>query len=395
MQKETYELIVEPITGVHIGTGEKILPLDYIVTESRQGNHLYIKYSTDKILGRVACDTMKRQQFERASLSGNMKELREFFNANADVKNHPEELAAVCGVTGEFSKRYNEKKDGDPLDNALEVCEMYRPSGKKTPVIPGSSLKGAIRTAVLNDFISRLDDRDYQRFADEIKDKKQKTGKPGNADLPIQQKLLGNYRDAKQDPFRAVEISDCTFPAKGTQLVGLLKNISVNKRNGELESVDMQMIAEILKGTLLNPDIKGTGKIRFALNLSDCPNGVRKKITAGDIVSACNYFYKREFDAEYKNFYEAASYSDECKYIERLKDIVHETASQSASFLLRVGRWSQVEFVTYEETYRDPKTPVKRGKEMPYGTTRTVFSCDDGLYLPLGWCKCTLRKTHG
>lgn len=76
------------------------------------------------------------------------------------------------------------------------------------PVIPGSSLKGSIRTAILNAAL----DETYMR------------DKLPRDDRRLQQELL-DYKDAKQDPFHAVQIGDCKFLAKGTQLVGLVKNV--------------------------------------------------------------------------------------------------------------------------------------------------------------------------
>ena len=61
------------------------------------------------------------------------------------------------------------------------------------------------------------------------------------------------------------------------------------------------------------------------------------------------------------------------------------------SFVIRVGRWSQVEFVTFGSDFRSPKTsPGKGGKPKGWGGTRTLFDYN-GQYLPMGWCKCTIK----
>ena len=78
--------------------------------------------------------------------------------------------------------------------------------------------------------------------------------------------------------------------------------------------------------------------------------------------------------------------------IVELKKIIDAIPDDSENeFLLRIGHWSQVEFVTLEENFRNPKTPVRKGKVMPYGTSRIVLNYN-GQYLPMGWCKCTVEK---
>ncbi len=138
----------------------------------------------------------------------------------------------------------------------------------------------------------------------------------------------------------------------------------------------------------------GIADIRFNYDLTkrDLPEiGVSKKITKEEIIKSCNNFYLRTFEEDYKKFYkEAVDKVDSITQLyKELKDIA---SSQTNSFIIKVGRWSQVEYVTYGNDLRDPKTPKRKGKIMPWGTTRWVFD-NDGQYLPLGWCKCTIEET--
>ena len=62
-----------------------------------------------------------------------------------------------------------------------------------------------------------------------------------------------------------------------------------------------------------------------------------------------------------------------------LKNQIDRITKEENSFVIRLGRWSQFEFVTlYDEN-------KKRGG------TRTLFDYN-GQYLPMGWCKCTISK---
>lgn len=62
------------------------------------------------------------------------------------------------------------------------------------------------------------------------------------------------------------------------------------------------------------------------------------------------------------------------KLFMEIKNITEKESENS--FIIRLGRWSQFEFVTlYDENHN-------------FGASRTVLNYD-GQYLPMGWCKCT------
>ena len=372
MAKEHYTLTVEPVTCVHIGTGEQLSPLDYTISRSKQGNDLFINFLSESILKRIAADPKKSAEFERLSSGGDMKALAGFFHENA--KNA--DINYICHCTREFLKIWEENKDKDPLQNGRFVEQMYRQGMR--PVIPGSSLKGSVRTAILNAALEDCYNRNNLR---------------GKKDNQIQKELL-DFKDAKNDPFRALQFGDCVFDGRGTQIVGALKNIKTDRDGEVVEHNTSQILAEAIKGYFLRngTDANLAGEARFALDVDLAEEkAVSKKITIQDIVNACNDFYWREFKTEYEKFYKNACGS-ECDAITKLhKELkaVAEDAQKQNEFIIRVGRWSQVEFVTFDENFRSPKTRRgKDGKPLPYGKTRTVFNYD-GLYLPLGWCRCS------
>lgn len=383
--KERYIIKIEPLTAVHIGTGNELTPLDYKVTRTKQGNLLYIKFSSDKILKRLieTENQQKLKQFEIASAKGNMKELQMFFQNNVDSSS----IEYPCEATSEFVQLYNANSQKDPLDNALCVLQMYRPEGDKTPVITGSSLKGSVRTAVLNSILYNIPDGKYNELKEKfskLDERKQK-----NFDSDLQKALLGNYKDAKAEPFRGIRFFDCTFPAKDSQIIVRLDNVSVDKYNEKLKTTGMQILAEAIKGKLLGTNLCSECYAEIDSDLFST-NQIVHKLTMENIVKACNEFFKIQFDNEYEKFYEHI-YDGSCNFVNKLKQIIEETANSKNSFVVRLGRWSQVEFVTFGSDFRKPKTPVRKGKVMPYGTSRTVLNYND-QYLPMGWCKCTVEK---
>ena len=395
MAQKIYTLT--PLTGVHIGTGEELTPLDYKIA-SKVGNldlkkPTYWKFSNDRILQRLLGDKNEQavSAFERASVDGNMKELQKFFQENCT---NTKDTDYPCEVTHGFLKTYKANLGKDPHQNAAKVLQMYRTEGTPRPVIPGSSLKGSIRTALLNRYLADLSDNDYDFMQKDFDQEQKKSPRERNFNRyeeRIQQKLF-DYSDAKNDPLRAVSFSDCGFKATGTQLVGGLNLVSYNKHTENLEPVGAQIQAEVLRGELLGG--KAISELCISINekLQKAPFPLKKDgqpkciktITFEDIQKSCNYFFLNEFHGEYEKFYKQVNDGTE-ELILRLKNMLEKAVNTRGNFIIRVGRWSQVEFVTLEESFRKPETRIVKGKPLGYGGTRTLFDYD-GKYVPMGWC---------
>lgn len=380
MEKEKYILKVEPITCVHIGNGDELTPLDYMLVKSKQ----YVVYDSDVILQQIAGNKEKFTIFDRASTSNNMIKLQDFFHNEILPNNDTNRfnygaLKYLCHVTKEFAENYNHNEKTDPLENGRFVQQMYHNERTGQPVIPGSSLKGSIRTAILNGL---LDEYTMVSNLKNLKDDK------------MQKELLGKYKDAKQDPFRAVEIADCSFEGKGTQMVGLIKNVKKGKDNELEEHNTSTLQAEVIKGELCSKETSVLGianmRINSELTRIELPEKViSKKVTKEVIIKSCNSFYLKTFKEDYNKFYKDAV--DKVDSITQLHKKLKEIADpqinpQTNSFIIKVGRWSQVEYVTYGHDFRNPT--AKKG----WGGTRWLFN-NDGQYLPLGWCKCTIEET--
>ncbi len=375
MSKQIYKLTIEPITCVHIGTGNQLTMLDYIVVDSEQKRQKYLKFSSDKLLRRIATDKEKSKAFETISSSNNMKGIMDFFHSNCSPKDDAE---YSCEVTKDFYDVYGKNRSKDPYETAAFVEQIYRPKESNTPVIPGSSLKGAIRTAVLNQQMHELSDETYDRLYENLN----RANNQQRYEKELQSKLLGDYKDAKNDPFRGVEISDCSFASDNSQIVGLVKNVFRNAQTGELLESSIPIQAEAIKGYFMGLPNKTVSQLRINSDLVN-KRALSRSITAKNIIDSCNYFYLREFEKEYASFYQEASIG--CDLIAELKSELKTITAAKNQFIIRVGKWSQVEFITFEENFR--RLPSGEGT----GITRSLFNYD-GQFLPFGWCKCTLEE---
>lgn len=391
--KTRYRLVIEPLTAIHVGTGETLTPLNYIVKELKEGSGrwLYCAFEWEKILGRLITEDKQEalNRYTQAVDRADMKFLQAFFHGEFKF----DDLLYPCDMTKEFIRLYHANIKKDPIENAAEVHRMYRPRGKKTPLIPGSSLKGAIRTALLDFQMQpdKMSDAVYNKLRDEFDktegDTKEKQRERSRFDNTMQKQLF-SYNDAKSDPLRALIIRDAAFAAKGTQLTGCLKNLRNEFGRGALSAITMQIQAEVIRGSLLGSKESAETAVLIDGDLQRSTQ-LKTYFSMEDIRNACNEFYLDEFKTEYNKFYQGCVES--VGIIDKLKSRLDAVKNDRQSFAVRLGRWIQAEFLTYNKDFRDPQTPKRHSKKQDWGTTRTVLDYD-GEYVPLGWCICRFEK---
>ena len=379
-----FDVTLQPLTGIHIGTGNSMTPMEYLI-DVVNGKNRYITYSSESILDRVVSDPKLLTEYEKACNDSSMVMLHHFFERNFSIR---KDLAYICDITKSFYQEYEMKSKKNPLDSTCDVFQMYRPLGKKAAVIPGSSLKGSIRTAMLNLVMHEWDDSSfYDSLYDRFTDAKERndTRKASYVEKDVQKKIMG--KDPKNDLFRTLSIGDAQFSPKGSQLVGKVINIVTQEYDHTLQAKGIPMYAEVLRGTLMDSETTGSSRFSIDRDLQEILFRNNRYGSMKSIIQACNYFFKREFVREATKFYDGVDDPRLGLYGE-LRSMIEQVPSDSEdTFLVRVGRWSQVEFVTLEPMYRLPKVPRDQG----HGNTRMVFDYD-GQLLPLGWCLCTVKE---
>ncbi|MDI6890222.1 MAG: type III-A CRISPR-associated RAMP protein Csm5 [Thermodesulfovibrionales bacterium] len=133
-----YKYEIEVLTSLHIGSGEKIYPLEYVIDKE------FIRVNMDKLF---AEPSFQREMFIRESKK------RDFylgaFDKNNSLKYPLYKTAIALSTASELTNNI-----GTP--NALVL--NFIKEGKNF-YIPGSSLKGAIRTAMLWNFLQEANIR--------------------------------------------------------------------------------------------------------------------------------------------------------------------------------------------------------------------------------------------
>ena len=367
--KHRYILKITPLTAVHIGTGLELTPFNYVIKLNKNRTPTLYRFIPGQVISFLSSE--QKKELEKLSESGNILPLRKFlynnFKAGMEIYSLP--------VSKDIAKSYVNNLQSER--NQLIINEMYRKGDIYSPVIPGSSLKGAIRTAVLNKKVREKTSRGYA---------------VPKINKEIQKQAL-NYKDAKDDPFRAVSISDCVIKKRSKNQV--VSNLFIYKNTrGENSRIEMQMTYELIRGKLFNGSAIGGVELLIDNPLIEFPpvgnwEGIKVKLNIKEIADSCNKFYKDAFKEEFNKHYGSCNEFLLKNNLEMLEREIDDIGSDSnkISFLLRVGRFSQVECVTLEEPYRSPFN--KKG----YGKTRTLARYND-LEMPLGWVRVDVKKAY-
>ena len=156
MHNETknYKIKLNPISPIHIGTGEAYEPMNYVI--DRGADDKYYMYVFDEFEFFKRLDEKSKDEFMKImdhSSNISLLKLQSFIkNRMALAKNlHYRKILA----SKDFGKEYIEKagkivqieKDAKEIINKLVVKKTFISPNLNKAIIPGSSLKGAVATA--------------------------------------------------------------------------------------------------------------------------------------------------------------------------------------------------------------------------------------------------------
>ena len=146
---ENYKLKLKVLTPVHIGSGETIGKNEYVIDQNR----VYIFDMYKLFQGLTKLNALKK--YENAVMSMSKFNLYKFFMDNNITKN-------TYKAWAEYS--YEIPEDADIKNMNITACikDAYH-----KPYIPGSSLKGALRTAVT---VNEILDGKAKNYSQKVKD---------------------------------------------------------------------------------------------------------------------------------------------------------------------------------------------------------------------------------
>jgi len=390
---ESRRLLISTLSPVHVGCGEDYDPTRYVIEddtlyEFEPGAALAMLNAQDrdqllKIVSSPANDRMLQQ-------------VQAFFYHHRQTliptasRRVPVGPKMVAFYQKRIGKTVQLEGDGSQLLNRLEIERTFFNPANGVPVLPGSSLKGALRTALLDGL---------------------NHGQPLVSDqersLALQQRLF-RYNRFEQDPMRLVHLMDAAFEDEAD--AGSELRFAVNRRrkapkpgeNSAQSQAEQRGLYRLLECVPAARFRVFAG--RLTVQQVDDIHDERSRLPAlplrwntRQIAAACNRFYRPQLETELKQMQERGYLDGNWVALlgRLLAGPVGERLNRNEAFLLRVGRHSGAESVTLDGVRnikilldKDKETGKQRFEYRATGTSWWLSASDiqdrAGM-LPFGW----------
>lgn len=369
---ETIDLRLTPLSPVHIGCGVDFEPTNYVVDEG-------VLFHFDP--SRVKLDALDRDRLIKAADGGPdaLPRIQAFFHERRDRFAAAATIAVplAAGVAAQHAARIGQiaqrEQGGRQVNNQLQIERTAHHPHNGAPLIPGSSLKGSMRTAWL-DHLNRGRGREQ-----------------GEKSPQLEKRLLrGSF---ETDPFRAVMIADAMGAGVASKVL-----FSTNHKKRQIfkdgEEVGGKGPAARRECIIGGQFAALSSEVRLAsLPGSHPPDKVPKSLLRWqDLAIACNRYYEPRLHKE------LALLDDRCfcdptwsSQLNTLLQALGPALKAGDCFLLRVGRHSGAENVTLDGV-RDIR--IMQGRGMPPRTADAATTlwlaaehenATRGALLPFGW----------
>jgi CRISPR-associated protein Csm5 len=273
MKPETVYFQITLASPLHIGCGEVYEPMGFIIDEE---NRELVSFNPSDFLNNLSSDELRK--FSAVCSEGTVESIQELYKFMRLYRNlaNGDRVAVSEG----FYHHYQDVLDKPRDQFKKEVTDFainrtaFNPI-KNEPVIPGSSLKGAIRTAVLNGREST--DPQQKRNFDQVSSGQlwRETARESNK---LQQNHLGGSFD--KDPFRLIKFSDFMPVGKVNRKVCYAVNFS--KKNGEKK---LPQLLEV---------IESGSRFWGSITILPSPGTNEKTVAIDEIIMALQHFFGAE-----------------------------------------------------------------------------------------------------
>ncbi len=307
--KESFKCFLKTLSPVHIGCDELYEPMGFVMDEHAQQMVVFDPLSFISQMGAV-----DKQRFIDICSEGTVSSILEIYKFLKDRTTAGRHIDVCQG----FVDHYNETlaipaEDKKRVQQELNRFTIERTSfypGDHRPYIPGSAIKGALRTAYLSDMAIK---------------KKVPTPRGRYAAKDLEKALLDDGA-FDTDPFRLVKISD--FRPVGHAKTRIVYAVNEKKMPSKFEARGPYQILEVIQpGALFEGEI--------AVDTPQTKKSVSSPISMQELLESIKQFFIKEKNRE----------DDELKRIN-----IHgvQVSDNEDRFLIRLGRHSGAESVTIE-----------------------------------------------
>lgn len=364
----TYAFTATPLTPIHVGTGDTLDTSRYVLDGDR-----LVEISLARLTAQLSGEELA--DLTRLAEGTDLKKLRDFLRHRADAER---DGIAAMAVSRAFAERFEEKQY-DPR-NQLLVNPMTRNQQVGHAYLPGSAIKGALRTALVS-CLAEADDA--FRLV------------PPRDGRNLEERALGfDFRTRlHEDPFRTVKVADADLPVDST-VVSRFVNL-----HRDPDKPDSKGIEAWYERLLSRAD--GVGPSTFTVEIQvdeqrqhhGGRNLVGRAITLDDLREAANRFYAGRFAAEWQRFHRHDHMGTATAVGRAFGANGAILLPQAPSLLLRVGRFSHFESLSVDNLREShcPQARTPEGRKIKEGNTRNLCLLDSGERVPFGWLLLTPR----
>ena len=351
---EYMHMKLEVLTPVYVGSGETMDPTGYVIKDGPQGPVLH----TLDLMAWIE-DYPDPRGLARRLGGGNLPAIRGELSREIDTDIYS--LGRCQVASARLYQKYQAELDDTQSVHRLQIGMHLRNAQTQAPIIPGSSLKGAMRTPVI-DYLDRERGLNLRQ--------RSKESKEGYDDA-----LKEALGDIGNNAFKLLKVGDFEAPLDTSLIVS-----AVEVGKNDAKKATPKDPCEVVASRLLGPEegrrlygrlalggFSRKGKVK-RLELRE--RGYESKWNWRELAVLVSRFYGRRFQREFEKFYAMPGRE---KTRQALKQVTEEILKpRPGEMVLRVGHYSHLECVTI--------TNNKAGK---FGTTRTLA---EGIY-PFGWVK--------
>lgn len=262
----TIYFLLRTISPIHVGSDEVYEPTGFVVDEQKKQ---LISFDAADFIGML--DSEALEEFSAICRKGTPQSLIEiyrFMNRHKDLAD-----GKPVAVSDAFVAHFQETLALQGENNILQNLNKYKIKRtafnphEDNPYIPGSSLKGSIRTAVLNYRNKKQSVPRYQK----------------NDSRKMEENLVGG--SFATDPFRLIKVSD--FAPVGDIERRIVYGVNRKKKPSNFEARGPEQIFEVV----------ATGSVFLgSITISSVPPnaGINKPVTAKELITALGQFFGEE-----------------------------------------------------------------------------------------------------
>ncbi len=364
-----YHLWVTPLSPLHLGTDEEYTPTNYVID-----NGLLYAFSPEalahlpekarKELDRLTCGHVNRDTLQRIQAL--------FYDHRAHLIPHAARCIPVPQAVEEhykdrIGKTANREQNGKTVINQLEIERTAWDAFTGHPILPGSGLKGALRTAILNHFNT------YDQLPKDIQGNR-------NPNQPLQEEILGGK--FQSDPLRLLHIADAHPVDDAMTTVRFAVNLSKNPdpdKQTQAQTNNLYQRLEVI-APMQPQAFHATLNLHNARDYGDL---FKRVIDLETLQKACTEFYVPKLIPELRNSRISQTWRNQ---IGQLLEVFQRASN---ILLLRLGRHSGAECVTLDNlrqirimrgkanpVWLDHATTLRLASDRPTGTPEPI---------PFGW----------